>query len=180
MRITLRTGSNDEQLESFRPTKRLDWEMVTSGEWSQSPFHGGRIVYEVAQAAPDTWLLQACEWSDEEADWDDPTDYARIVAVLESAPAGLTAAAAARHLYEAWCAAGEAKVITETYLDGLLEETTTTDDSDSESLDDLPDVEAWVRRQAQNDSIVLTEVYCIRVILDWMMDKSQEEREAQL
>jgi hypothetical protein len=45
---------------------------------------------------------------------------------------------------------------------------------------DLPDVEAWVRRQAQNDSIVLTEVYCIRVILDWMMDKSQEEREAQL
>ena len=45
---------------------------------------------------------------------------------------------------------------------------------------DLPDVEAWVRRQAQNDSIVITEVYYIRVILDWMMDKSQEEREAQL
>lgn len=45
---------------------------------------------------------------------------------------------------------------------------------------DLPDVEAWVRRQAQNDSIVLTEVYCIRVILDWMMDKSQEERESQI
>jgi len=45
---------------------------------------------------------------------------------------------------------------------------------------DFPDVEAWVRRQAQNDSIVLTEVYCIRVILDWMMDKSQEERESQL
>ena len=68
MRLTLRTGSNDEQLECFRPKKRLAWEMVTSGEWSQSPFHGGRIVYEVAQAAPDTWLLQACEWSDEEAD----------------------------------------------------------------------------------------------------------------
>lgn len=44
----------------------------------------------------------------------------------------------------------------------------------------MPDVEAWIRKQAQNDSIVLTEVYCIRVILDWMMDKSQEERESQL
>jgi hypothetical protein len=146
MRLTLRTSSNDEQLECFRPKKRLAWEMVTSGEWSQSPFHGGRIVYEVAQAAPDTWLLQACEWSDEEADWDDPTDYERIVAVLESAPAGLTPAAAARHLYEAWCAAGAAKVITETYLDGLLDESTTADVSADESLDDLTDVEA--RRQA--------------------------------
>ncbi len=151
MRLTLRTSSNDEQLESFRPTKRLRWEMVTSGEWSQSPFHRGRIVYEVAQAAPDTWLLQACEWSDEEADWDDPTDYERIVAVMESAPAELTATAAARHLYEAWCAAGEAKVITETYDDGLLDDASTTDDSDSESLEDLPDVEA--RRQAVADDL---------------------------
>jgi hypothetical protein len=151
MRLTLRTGSNDEQLECFRPKKRLAWEMVTSGEWSQSPFHGGRIVYEVAQAAPDTWLLQACEWSDEEADWDDPTDYERIVAVMESAPIGLTAAAAARHLYEAWCAAGEAKVITETYDDGLLDEASTTDNSDGESLEDLPDIEA--RRQAVADDL---------------------------
>ncbi len=151
MRLTLRTGSNDEQLESFRPTKRLRWEMVTSGEWSQSPFHGGRIVYEVAQAAPDTWLLQACEWSDEEADWDDPTDYERIVAVLESAPGGLTPAAAARHLYEAWCASGEAKVITETYLDGLLDEATAEEETEVGSLYDLPDVEA--RRQAIADDL---------------------------
>jgi hypothetical protein len=155
MRLTLRTSSNDEQLESFRPTKRLVWEMVTSGEWSQSPFHGGRIVYEVAQAAADTWLLQTCEWSDEEADWDDPTDYERIVAVMESAPIGLTAVAAARHLYEAWCATGAAKVITETYDDGLLDEATTTDNSDSESLDDLPDVEA--RRQAVADDLAKNE-----------------------
>jgi hypothetical protein len=45
---------------------------------------------------------------------------------------------------------------------------------------DLPDVEAWIRKQAQNDSIVIDEVYCIRVILDWMMDKSPEERESQI
>ena len=142
MRITLRTGSNDEQLESFRPNKRLSWEMVTSGEWSQSPFHGGRIVYEVAHAAPVTWLLQACEWSDEDADWDEPTDYERIVAVMESAPAELTAAAAARHLYEAWSATTEAKVITETYMDGLLDEATPTAEPEGGSLYDLPDDEA--------------------------------------
>jgi hypothetical protein len=151
MRLTFRTSSNDEQLESFRPTKRLRWEMVTSGEWSQSPFHGGRIVYEVAQAAPNTWLLQACEWSDEEADWDDPTDYERIVAVMESAPADLTAAAAARHLYDAWCATGGAKVITETYLDGLLDETATAEAAEGGSLYDLPDAEA--RRQAVADDL---------------------------
>jgi hypothetical protein len=151
MRLTLRTGSNDEQLESFRPTKRLAWEMVTSGEWSQSPFHGGRVVYEVAQAAPDTWLLQACEWSDEDADWDDPTDYERIVAVMESAPAELTAAAAARQLYEAWCATGAAKVITETYMDGLLDEATTTEEPEGGTLYDLPNVEA--RRQAMADDL---------------------------
>jgi len=45
---------------------------------------------------------------------------------------------------------------------------------------DFPDVEAWIRRQAKNEAICLTEIYCLRVILDWMMDKSQEEREAQL
>lgn len=146
MRIMLRTGSNDDQLESFRPTKPLDWEMITSGEWSQSPFHGGRIVYEVAQAAPDTWLLQACEWSDEDADWDEPTDYERIVAVMEAAPAELTAAAAARHLYEAWSATRGAKVITETYMDGLLDEATPTVEPEGGSLYDLTDVEA--RRQA--------------------------------
>jgi len=151
MRITLRTSSNEVQLESCRPAKRLRWQMVTSGEWSQSPFHGGRVVYEIAQAAQGTWLLQACEWSDEEADWDDPTDYERIVAVLESAPAELTAAAAARHLYEVWCATKEAKVITETYEDGLLDGATPTEEADAGSLYDLPDVEA--RRQAVADDL---------------------------
>ena len=146
MQLTLRTGPNEDLLESFRPTKRLVWEMVTSGEWSQSPFHGGRIVYEVAQAGPGTWLLQSCEWSDEEAEWDDSTDYNRIIAVMESTPPELTKAAAARHLYEAWCATSEAKMITETYMDGLLDEVTTSEEPVRGSLYDLPDVAA--RRHA--------------------------------
>jgi hypothetical protein len=151
MRLTLRVGHNDDELESFRPAKRLAWEMVTSGEWSESPFHGGRIVYEIAQASPGTWLLQSCEWSDEEADWDDPTDYHRIVAVLESAPTELTIAGAARHLYEAWSATKVAKAISETYLDGLLDEPTVAPLAEVGSLYDLPDVPA--RRQAVADDL---------------------------
>ena len=45
---------------------------------------------------------------------------------------------------------------------------------------DLPDVEAWVRTQANDQTISIAEVYCIRVVLDWLIDKSQEELEAQL
>jgi hypothetical protein len=45
---------------------------------------------------------------------------------------------------------------------------------------ELPDVEAWIRKQAQNDRIVVNDLYCIRVVLEWLTDKNQEEREAQL
>jgi hypothetical protein len=45
---------------------------------------------------------------------------------------------------------------------------------------DLSEVEAWVRTQANNQNISVPEVYCIRVILDWLMDKSQEEREMEI
>jgi hypothetical protein len=44
---------------------------------------------------------------------------------------------------------------------------------------DLPNVEAWVSKQA-GEKVTLSEVYCIRVILDWMMDKTQEEREMEI
>jgi hypothetical protein len=65
---------------------------------------------------------------------------------MESAPPELTKAAAARHLYEAWCATSEAKMITETYMDGLLDEVTTSEEPVHGSLYDLPDVAA--RRHA--------------------------------
>ena len=44
---------------------------------------------------------------------------------------------------------------------------------------DLPNVEAWVSKKA-GEKVTLSEVYCIRVILDWMMDKTQEEREMEI
>lgn len=110
------------------------------GTWSQSPYHGGAIMYLLANSQPGKWLLQSGEWSEEEDEFNEGTDYDRIVAVAEGVPADLTAAQVARKLYDAWVATKQAKVITEQVLEGLL-------DLDApEGLEDIPDVSA--RRQA--------------------------------
>jgi hypothetical protein len=44
---------------------------------------------------------------------------------------------------------------------------------------DLPEVEAWVSKRA-SEKVTISEVYCIRVILDWLMGKSEEEREMEI
>ena len=140
MRITLRSDGPDDALESHRPKSPLDWEIVTMGTWSQSPYHGGAIMYLLANSQPGKWLLQSGEWSEEEKEFNDATDYDRIVAVAEHVPADLTATQVARILYDAWLASGRAKVITEQELDGLL------DLEAPLGLEDIPDIEA--RRQA--------------------------------
>ncbi len=110
------------------------------GAWSQSPYHSGAIMYLLANPQPGKWLLQSGEWSEEEDEFNEGTDYDRIVAVAEGVPADLTAAQVARMLYDAWVATKQAKVITEQELEGLL-------DLDApEGLNDIPDVRA--RRQA--------------------------------
>ena len=140
MRITLRLDGPDDTLESHRPKSPIDWKIVTMGTWSQSPYHGGAIMYLLANPQPGKWLLQSGEWSEEKDEFNDATDYDRIVAVAEDVPADLTAAQVARMLYHAWVATKQAKVITEQELEGLL-------DLDApEGLEDIPDVEA--RRQA--------------------------------
>ena len=140
MRITLRPDGPDDALESHRPKSPIDWKIVTMGTWSQSPYHGGAIMYLLANPQPGKWLLQSGEWSEEKDEFNDATDYDRIVAVAEDVPADLTAAQVARMLYDAWVATKQAKVITEQELEGLL-------DLDApEGLEDIPDVEA--RRQA--------------------------------
>ena len=110
------------------------------GTWSQSPYHSGAIMYLLANPQPGKWMLQSGEWSEEEDEFNEGTDYDRIVAVAEGVPADLTAAQVARMLYDAWVATKQAKVITEQELEGLL-------DLDApEGLNDIPDVRA--RRQA--------------------------------
>lgn len=110
------------------------------GTWSQSPYHGGAIMYLLANPQPGKWLLQSGEWSEEENEFNDATDYDRIVAVAEDVPADLTAPQVARILYDAWIASKRAKVITEQELEGLL-------DLDAPlGLEDIPEIEA--RRQA--------------------------------
>lgn len=110
------------------------------GAWSQSPYHSGAIMYLLANPQPGKWLLQSGEWSEEEDEFNEGTDYDRIVAVAEGVPADLTAAQVARMLYDAWVATKQAKVITEQELEGLLHLDA------PEGLNDIPDVRA--RRQA--------------------------------
>jgi hypothetical protein len=140
MRITLRPDGPDDVLEHYRPKTKPNWELVTMGTWSQSPYHGGAIMYLLANPQPGKWLLQSGEWSEEENEFNDATDYDRIVAVAEDVPADLPATQVARILYDAWVASKQAKVVTEQELEGLL-------DLDAPlGLEDIPDVEA--RRQA--------------------------------
>lgn len=140
MRITLRPDGPDDALESHRPESPIDWKVVTMGTWSQSPYHIGAIMYLLANPQPGKWLLQSGEWSEEEDEFNEGTDYDRIVAVAEGVPADLTAAQVARMLYDAWVATKQAKVITEQELEGLLHLDA------PEGLNDIPDVRA--RRQA--------------------------------
>ncbi len=121
MRITLRPDGSDDALESHRPKAPIDWELVTMGTWSQSPYHGGAIMYLLANPHPGKWLLQSGEWSDEENEFNDATDYDRIVAIAEDVPSEHTPALVARMLYDAWIASKRAKVITEQELEGLLD-----------------------------------------------------------
>ncbi len=78
-------------------------------------------MYLLANPHPGKWLLQSGEWSDEENEFNDATDYDRIVAIAEDVPSEHTPAQVARMLYDAWIASKRAKVITEQELEGLLD-----------------------------------------------------------
>jgi hypothetical protein len=78
-------------------------------------------MYLLANPHPGKWLLQSGEWSDEENEFNDATDYDRIVAIAEDVHSELTAAQVARILYDAWIASKRAKIITEQELAGLLD-----------------------------------------------------------
>lgn len=91
------------------------------GRWSQSPYHGGAITYSLASPQPGTWLLDSGEWSEEEDEFNDATDYDRIVAVAEEVPAEYDAKKMAGILYHAWTASKSAKAIGEQEMAGLLD-----------------------------------------------------------
>ena len=78
-------------------------------------------MYLLANPHPGKWLLQSGEWSDEENEFNDASDYDLIVAIAEDVPAEHTPAQVARILYDAWIASKRAKVITEQELEGLLD-----------------------------------------------------------
>ena len=121
MRITLGRYHPDNTLEHFRPRVDPAWELVSMGSWSQSTYHSGEVSYWLANPQPGLWLLQVGAWTKDEDQYNEPTDYNRIVAVGEDAAPGLKAKQAARLLYEAWVASKQGHAIEEQRHAGLLD-----------------------------------------------------------
>ncbi len=146
MRTLTCAGSSDDELEEYRPaTDTESWELATSGEWSQSPYHSGWIAYYVLSVSPGTRVMKGVERNAEldgvteediaegllnddqiQAMWGMSLEeaqnqvYEQIVAVLLDAPEALSSKDVATHL----CSAIEAdggKVVEVPDGDGLLE-----------------------------------------------------------
>ena len=46
MRVTLGIeGDRSPDLGKILPHRKLDWQLVMMGSWSQSPYHNGRLSY---------------------------------------------------------------------------------------------------------------------------------------
>lgn len=122
MRITLGIeGSNPPDLGRYVPHRKLDWELVLMGTWSQSPYHEGRLSYWIVQAGRGRWLLRQESWTKENPVWDDHRNYKQVVALLEDAPADFTSLDAAKTLYGAVMKSPYGKTIDEAHLPGLLD-----------------------------------------------------------
>jgi hypothetical protein len=122
MRITLGLeGGKSADLGRLIPHRKLDWELVIMGSWSQSPYHNGRLSYWVAQVGRGRWLLRLESWTREDAGWDDYRNYKEVVALLEDAPDDLAPVDAAKALYGAILKSPYGKAIEEAYLPGLLD-----------------------------------------------------------
>jgi hypothetical protein len=121
MRITLGfEGSNPPDLDRYVPHRKLAWELVLMGTWSQSPYHNGRLSYWIVQAGRGRWLLRQESWTKENPEWDDHRNYKRVVALLEDAPADFTSLDAAKTLYGAVMNSPYGKTIEEARISALL------------------------------------------------------------
>lgn len=110
MKTLTRSNSQQRDLEAFLPeNSRDEWELVTSGEWSQSPYHSGWIAYYILSTSPGTWIVKAVQRTAE-----------MVAAVLQDAPQALTSKEAATHLYRAIAESG-GSVVDVDDGDGLLD-----------------------------------------------------------
>jgi hypothetical protein len=58
MKIETCTGYPDDLLERYRPGDAdLDWELVTSGFWSNSHYNSGYISYRLARREDGVWIM---------------------------------------------------------------------------------------------------------------------------
>ena len=122
MRVTLgNEGDRSPDLGKSLPHRKLDWELVMMGSWSQSPYHNGRLSYWLAQIGRGRWALRQESWTREDPAWDDYRDYKKVVALLEDAPDDLAPVDAAKALYGAILKSPYGKIIEEAHLPGLLD-----------------------------------------------------------
>ena len=72
MKIETCTSYPDDVLERYRPTDAdLDWELVTSGFWSDSHYNSGHISYHLARREDGVWIMDGERRS---AELDDVTE----------------------------------------------------------------------------------------------------------
>lgn len=142
--LTENTSRTD--LESLRPARNLDWQLVASGFWSEDTYHSGHIAYYIANIGPGSWLLDGVERNailddvtQEDVDqgqlnddqiqamWGMTLEEAqskecrRIRAACVSANEALSARAMAEILYRAVCDAGGIEIDEADEIPALLD-----------------------------------------------------------
>src|SRR5262245_24893992 len=62
MKIETCVSDPDDVLEKYRPrARRVRWDLVASGYWSEDMYHSGHIAYFLARLGPGRWVLDAVE-----------------------------------------------------------------------------------------------------------------------
>lgn len=99
-----------EYLECFRPSCPPDaWKFVAIGDWSKSPHHAGRCVYEIAKNERlNTWIIAATDIiepdeNDDEQCRDNPSEvhiWSEIIAICRDAPDDATINDMAKEMYD--------------------------------------------------------------------------------
>ena len=146
MNLKICVSHPDDKLEEFRPVEgECSWQLVTSGFWSQSRYHGGHVAYFITNTNEGVWILDRVErntcldgvteedvaegaldddqlqamWGMTLQEAQDKT-YDRIVAVCENPPNDANAQEMAYLMYNE-VFKNDAKAVVEPDNEGLIE-----------------------------------------------------------
>lgn len=92
-----------EYLESFRPPWPSDaWQFVAAGLWSDSPYHSGESLYQIAKNEElNTWVVVSSDVIDSEDDKTlEESAIPEVIAICRDAPEDATIEEMAKDMYE--------------------------------------------------------------------------------